>query len=386
MRNDELMSSQMNHWGRGRGLSRLLARETNISDLIQFLSDRDPSPWAEVVGFVPDEIKREGSKTENYADLVLKSGSDSAAVEVKLGHSMSKEQQAAYESRPGRSPYLAALSFDEGRLTETDKELWQFLSLSNLVGKWEQSNDELARLLAREAATVLRDWDDMISGVFEPPTSSQALPLAILGEKFLARVVTRRIAVDRSTAGKWAWAGVTSGGGLPIVQAWTPIHGETIDRAFIAEIRWSSNRLRGELRFGVDFDPRPQQSEDEEVRRAAYDLAHSMDAIINYNCLKDHLAEVQPDLIDLLVPKRGSGRPEAKGDWESVIKHGFKGSPLGNGKKNNRRQTTPGFYGDGALRFEAAVDVDFEHASALDLIGLLDTTLEYLSSNQPAPA
>lgn len=68
MRNGELMSSQMNHWGRGRGLSRLLARETNISDLIQFLSDRDPSPWAEVVGFVPDEIKREGSKTENYAD------------------------------------------------------------------------------------------------------------------------------------------------------------------------------------------------------------------------------------------------------------------------------------------------------------------------------
>ena len=55
-------------------------------------------------------------------------------------------------------------------------------------------------------------------------------------------------------------------------------------------------------------------------------------------------------------------------------------------KKNNRRQTTPGFYGDGALRFEATVGIDFEHASALDLIVLIDATLEYLSSNQPAPA
>ncbi|MFC9935453.1 hypothetical protein [Glutamicibacter sp. NPDC127525] len=385
MRDNENMSSQMNHWGRGRGLSRLLARETNISDLIQFLSDRDPSPWAGLVGFIPGEIKREGSKSENYADLVLISDSYNAAIEVKLGHSMSEEQQAAYESHPGRSAYLAALSFDESRLTETDKELWQFLSLSNLIGKWEQSKDVLARLLSSEAATVLRDWDDMISGVFEPPTSSQSSPLSVLGEKFLARVVTRRIALDLRATGNWAWAGVTSGGGLPIVQAWTPIRGETIDRAFIAEIRWSSNRFRGELRFGVDFDPRPQQSEDEEVRRAAYDLAHSMDAIINYKCLEDHLAEVQPGLIDLLVPKRGSGRPEAKGDWEDVIKHGFKGSFMGNGKKNNRRRTTPGFYGDGALRFEAAVDVDFEHASALDLIVLIDATLEYLGSNQPAP-
>lgn len=376
----------MSRWGRGRGLSRLLARETNVADLIQFLSDRDPSPWVEVVGFSPNEVKREGSKSENYADLVLISDSDSAAIEVKLGHTMSEEQQSAYEARQGRAAYLAALSFDEARLSETDKELWGFLSLSNLVGKWEHSNDELARLLASEAATVLSGWDDMISGVFKPPTSSQLVPLSALGEKFLARVVTRRIAFDLRAAGKWATAGVTSGGGLPIVQAWTPIRGENIDRAFIAEIRWSSNRLRGELRFGIDFDPRPQQSENEEVRRAAYDLAHNMDSVIACNSLEDHLAEIHPDLLDFLVCKSGSGRPEVKGDWESVIKHGFKGSSLSNGKKNNRRQTTPGFYGDGALRFEATVGVAFEHTSALDLIVLLSATLEYLSSNQPTPA
>lgn len=380
------MSNQMSCWSRGRGLSRLLARETNISDLIQYLSDRDPSPWIDLVGFIPEEVKREGSKSENYADLVLISGSNSAAIEVKLGHSMSEEQQSAYEAQQGRAAYLAALSFDEGRLSKTDREVWGFLNLSNLFGKWEHSKDELARLLASEAATVLRGWDDMISGVFEPPTSSQLVPLTALDEKFLARVVTRRIALDLSAAGRWAKAGVTSGGGLPIIQAWTPIRGETIDRAFIAEIRWNSNRLRGELRFGVDFDPRPQQSEDEEVRRAAYDLAHNMDAVITCNSLEDHLAELHPDLLDLLVRQSGTGRPEIKGDWESVIKHGFKDSPLSNGKKNSRRQTTPGFYGDGTLRFEATVDVDFKHTSARDLIILLNATLEYLSSNQPTPA
>ena len=60
---------------------------------------------------------------------------------------------------------------------------------------------------------------------------------------------------------------------MPLVQAWTPVRGEGPDRSFIAEIRWWETKPGGELRFGVDFDPRPGQAEDEEVRRAAYELA-----------------------------------------------------------------------------------------------------------------
>lgn len=91
-------------WVRGRGLERLLARETNISDLIQLLTDRDPSPWADLVGFVPDDIAREALKSDNNADLRLTADARSAVVEVKLGHLMSAEQQAAYELiKPART-------------------------------------------------------------------------------------------------------------------------------------------------------------------------------------------------------------------------------------------------------------------------------------------
>jgi hypothetical protein len=375
------MSKNAAPWVRGRGLERLLAQETNVSDLIQFLSDRDPSPWAELVGFVPDAVTRE-ALADNHADLLLTSDSKTAVIEVKLGHLMTDKQQEEYEALASRPDlYMAALTADEARLP-SDSGRWRFLSLSDLVSCWEKASDELARLLASEAARVLRGWDRMISRVFDTRSAARWMSLSALTQKFLARVVTRRVEQDLRARGRSAWAGVTSGGGLPLVQAWTPVRGEGPDRSFIAEIRWWEAKPGGELRFGVDFDPRPGQAEDEEVRRAAYELARSMDTDIDYASLKGQIAEERPDLAELLRRETPS-RPKAKGDWERVIVHGFKGSPLPNGRPNNRQRTSPAFYGDGALRFQAIAEIDFERASARDLTDLIDFTLTYLSSRQP---
>lgn len=359
-----------------------MAQETNVSDIIQFLSDRDPKPWAQLVGFVPDEVTRE-ARAANNADLLLTSGSGNAVIEVKLGHLMDSRQQEKYEALPA-SPdlYLAALTFDQGRLSP-DSKRWRFLSLSDIVARWAGVQDESARTLAGEVAEVLRSWDAAIEGVFATPRAATRLPLASLDQKFLARVVTRRLAIDvEQKPGRRAWAGVTSGGGLPLVQAWTPVRGEDYDRSFIAEVRWWETKSGGELRFGVDFDPRPDGAEDEEVRRAAFDLASSMEASIDFASLKAALETSHPQLASLLRRDRPS-RPKPKGDWESVIAHGFAGAPLPGGAKNNRRRTTPGFYGDGALRFQAIAEIDFDRASARDLTDLIDVTLTYLSSRQP---
>lgn len=345
-----------------------------MSDLIQFLSDLDPSPWAELVGFVPDAVVRE-ERSSSHADLLLTSASKVALVEVKLGHLMSVEQQEKYEALESRPDlYLAALGADEVRLEE-GSDWWRFLSLSDLVSCWKSSSDVTARLLAGKVAAVLRDWDRMISGVLATRTTVGSAPLSILTHKFLARVVTRRIEHDLRDRGRLARAGVASGGGLPLVQGWTPLRGETEDRTFIAEVRWWETRRGGELRFGVDFAPRPGQPEDEEVRRAAYELARSMHIDIDYPSLKAHITKERPDLGEFLKREKPC-RPEAKGDWEHVIVHGFKG-------EENRKNTTPDFYGDGALRFQAIVDIDFERASAPDLTDLIDLTLKYLSSRQP---
>jgi hypothetical protein len=188
------------------------------------------------VGFVPDDVAREAQKS-NHADLLLTEDSQTAVVEVKLGHVMGAKQQAKYEAlRPRPDLYLAALSSDKARL-ETDSDRWSFLGLSELIGRWEEADDELARLFAGEAAGVLRTWDQMISGVFGLPSAAESRPLSVLNQKFLGRVVTRRIARDLKARGRLASAGVTSGGGLPLVQGWTPVRGGENDRTFIAEVR-----------------------------------------------------------------------------------------------------------------------------------------------------
>jgi hypothetical protein len=216
------MSKNAAPWVRGRGLERLLAQETNVSDLIQFLSDRDPSPWAELVGFVPDAVTRE-ALADNHADQLLTSDSKTAVVAVKLGHLMTVEQQEKYEALASRPDlYMAALTADKVRLA-SDSDRWGFLSLSDLVSCWEKASDELARLLASEAARVLQGWDRMISGVFDTRSAEGWTSLSALTQKFLARVVTRRVAQDLRVRGRLASAGVTSGGGLPLVQGWTPM-------------------------------------------------------------------------------------------------------------------------------------------------------------------
>jgi hypothetical protein len=375
------VSEQAGSWVRSRGIGRILAQETNVSDLIQFLSDRDASPWERFVGFVPTSVVREARRA-NQADLLLMSDSQVAVIEVKLGHTMSAEQQAGYEALDAcPALYLAALSSDRARV-EADSKRWDFISLGELIGGWEGVDDELGRLLAREAAALVRSWEQTISAVFAPKSTSEAVALGVLNQKFLARVVTRRIEQELLAHRPLTYAGVTSGGGLPLVQGWVPVRGEGEDRCFIAEVRWRDAKLEGELRFGVDYGLRAGRVEDEEVRRAAYKMARSMSADIRFSALSDHLSESRVDLAALVQRGRQS-RPRPRGDWEKVVRHGFAGAPLADGKKNSRQRTAPDFYGDGALRYQAIADVDFGRASARDLVDLIDCTLAYLTSRQP---
>lgn len=374
------MPPRTNRWTRNEGLGRLLAQETAISDLLQELSLRDPSPWTELVGFVPERVEREAAQA-NSADLLLTGDGRSAVIEVKLGHLMSADQQARYEELGDAvTLHLAALTPDKGRLAGNSR--WSFLALADVFDAWRLSTDNLARLLADEAARVLGSWDRLVRGVFEPDTSERWLSVDVLDQKFLGQVVARRMAVELRKLGRESYAGVTSGGGLPIVQGWTPVRGEGSDRSFIAEIRWKENKPHGELRFGVDFYPKDGRDEDRALRRAAYSLARSMDEQIRFDALLLFLTDEQPRLARALRRDKGS-RPAPRGDWDAVVEHGFAGAPLSGGRSNTRRITRPDFHGDGTCRYQAVADVDFSIASAQRLVLLIDRTLHYLGSRQP---
>ncbi|MET4145475.1 hypothetical protein [Arthrobacter sp. UYCo732] len=370
-------------WARSRGFGRLLAKETNISDLLQFLSDLDSRPWVDFVGFVPAEVRREEFASNNADLLLIGEDGRRAVIEVKLGHNLGDKQQAGYEKLPDETGlYLAALTVDAARLAEGLASRWSFLSLAELFAAWTGGADVVARTVAAQVARILSEWDDDVAAVLTPYEEAGAKPLAALNQKFLARGLTRQIEFDLRGRGLLASAGVTSGGGLPLVQAWRPIRDEGDDRCFMAEVRWWDGKPGGELRFGVDFWPRPGQLENEDVRRAAFDLACSMDSFIEFAAISTHLANANPRLAGLL-DRKTMARPSGKGDWEQVILHGFAGAVLPGGKRNTRRSTQPAFYGDGALRFQAIVDIDFMKAGGRDVTELLEATLAYLVEKQP---
>jgi hypothetical protein len=337
-----------------------------------------------LVGFVPEKVEREVLESNNSDLLLTGEGGGQVAIEVKLGHLLSADQQERYQGLPeGTSLVLAALSMDEQRLDLDSKSRWNFLSLVRIFDAWTEVEDDAARTFASQAVHVLREWDEQIAGVFRLPEEEGSLPLNVLTQKFLARVVSRRIAMDLRSRRLESYAGVTSGGGVPLVQSWHPIRGEDTGGYFMAEVRWWGAKPGGELRFGVDFAVPDGETESEELRRAAYELSSSMDSHIDFVALRTHLEDVNPRLAGLLERVKSS-RPPAKGDWEQVVRHGFAGATLPDGKRNNRHRTRPAFYGDGALRFQAIVDIDFGSASGHDISNLLDASLTYLAERQPA--
>lgn len=378
--------AQSQVWSQGRGFERLLARETNISDLIQFCTERDPGVWEEFVGFTPDIVGREerpyGKRPAGpgIADIVLRRDENLAVVEVKLGHTMDDDQQLAYEEGSDAAILvLAALENDRSRVTEQMSPRWRFVSLSTLFSIWASSPDNTVRAIAREIVTVLKGWEDLLKGVFRPSGDPGAVPLSAINHKFLARLVTRRIRDDlKERRPDWVTHdGVTSGGGLALVQAQAPINGDT-NRCLQAEMRWWETKIGGELRFGVDFDLPDSAA----ARREAYDLARSMESIIDTAVLLKTLATNHPAIVAVL-DRKGTGRPLAKGDWELVVDKGFQNLSNPDGVAGNRRSIKPDFYGDGTQRYQAICGIDFARASARDVVEAIDVTLHYLERHVP---
>lgn len=365
-----------------RGLERVVARETNISDLLQFLTDLDPEPWRGLVGFAPVDIDREFSltrvgssrKLKGTADIVLVDDEGTKTlVELKLGHAFSDDQRMRYESSSEGQLLLAGLAGDEHLVRDSTR--WTFMNLATIFGAWESSSDPAARGLAMQATGILKSWDEMIAGVFEISDSPRTLDS--IHHKFLARVVSRQI-VDRLMQLGWlGYAGVTSGGGLAIAQAWAPVGGDR-DRCLIVEARWWEGMSGGELRIGVDYS----LPESRAARVEAWGLTTSMSDAINVSALRGHLESSNTDLARLLTIS-GSGRPNSNCDWNEVVRRGFKSSNNPDGVEGNRRSIRPDFRGDGTQRFEALSPLDFTLATAADLVALMDLSLRYLVHHLP---
>jgi hypothetical protein len=260
--------------GQLRGIQRVLAREVHVSDLLQHLTDLDPKPWESLVGFIPETAGRErllaklstDRKVKGTVDLVLGSeGQQEVAIEVKVGHRFSADQQARYEKSTDGRLILAGLHAD--RTLVRSAERWEYLNLGDVFQARLDSPSEEAATLAKAAAKAIHEWDAAIDAVFGP--REEGHPLISIGQKFLAVVVARRIAAELEQHGLITWAGVTSGsGGLAIVQAWAPIQDDP-DRRFIAEVRWHEGMQAGELRIGVDY----YLPESREARAEVWDMA-----------------------------------------------------------------------------------------------------------------
>lgn len=367
--------------GQLRGIQRILAREVHVSDLLQHLTDLDPKPWESLVGFVPETAGRErllaklstDRKVKGTVDLVLRSKrQQEVAIEVKVGHQFSADQQERYERSTDGRLILAGLHAD--RTLVRSAERWEFLPLREVFEAWVDSQSEEAATLAGAATTVMHEWDAAIDAVFAPREVGR--PLISISQKFLAVVITRRIAAELERRGLVAWAGVTSGsGGLAIVQAWAPLQ-DDLDRCLIAEVRWHEGMQAGEIRIGIDYS----LPESREARAEVWEMAKAMEGSIRIDALHAYLGGKHPQLGDLLL-RIGPGRkPANDGAWGPVIDRGFKSTGNPDGVLGGRQQNNPGFVGDGTQRFEAVSKLDYSRATATDLIELIEASLGFLQS------
>lgn len=374
-----------------RGMDRLLARETNVSDLLQFLTDSDPLPWADIVGWVPVSSTREQRLARGQlADLVLTADDDREAVlELKIGHTLSDAQRIAYEQYRDVKPelrrlVLLALAPDGSEVAGADR--WTVLRLSEVAAAWSASANHAAREVAALMASTLGAWDTILESVLLPGSDPRSAPLDAVQSKFLARVLSREIARrlpgDASTAVHLAESGITSGGGLALVQAWSRLEGDP-HRCLLAEVRWKQlgQRLGVELRFGVDFSD--EERETRESREAAWRLARAMSDAITADALRSHLAVRVHEQVAEVLPWRSSrGEPAAL--WDDVAERGFASARNPDGVPGNRRSFRCGFVGDGTRRFEEAVTLDTSTVTGGDLVDLIRATLDHLVARLPA--
>ena len=348
-----------------RGLARALWNESVVSDLIQHLSDLDFGPWKTLAGVQSGTVSREYqlSTKAGRADLMLldDNGQALALLEVKVAHSFGEDQRIKYEEWARSRNCQTVLITVEPQNYEHDG--WNSLGLAQVFSAWSESSSADARSLAAQVVPILTQWEHVLRQSMLPITATDAFPIASIQDPFTKRVLTRSMRKKLHQRDRLAYAGVSSGGGNALIQAWHPIEGQSEKTWFIAEARLESEP---KIRFGVDTD-----NDNEPGRRKIFDIAMSLDDAIRVDSLQKYLHnEGLGEMADALTAKSRpvSGRPAPGGDWAVAITSGKAGA-------GNR----PGFHRDRTTRLEAMATLDGEQVTMHDLEVLLDAILTYLA-------
>ena len=348
-----------------RGLARALWNESVVSDLIQHLSDLDFGPWKTLAGVKSGTVIREHLLPggAGRADLVLldENGHALALLEVKVAHSFDDAQRTKYEEWATGNKCETWLLTVEPQNYEVDG--WRSVSLASVFSAWTESSDPGARSLAVQIVAILTRWEQALRQSMLPITDVDALPIASIQDPFTKRVLTRSMRNKLHQRDRLAYAGVSSGGGNALIQAWHPIEGQAEKTWFIAEARMEPEP---KIRFGVETG-----NDNELGRQQIFDIAMLLDDAIRVDSLQKHLHnEGLGEMARALTAKNRpvSGRPAPGGDWSVAITSGKAGA-------GNR----PGFHRDRATRLEAMATLDGEQITMHDLEVLLDAILTYLA-------
>jgi hypothetical protein len=214
--------------------------------------------------------------------------------------------------------------------------------------------------LATRVDDVLQGWAGAIDGVRKPLTQTGSLTFADVDNVALLRVITRELSQTQRARGVVSFAGVSSGGGNPILQSWTKVEGVE-DVWFIADARFEDHRVH--LRFGVDGEPGTA----EEVWR----IARTLDDAITVDAFAEFVERTSHGNTRAVANFQagGRGRPQARGDWNAVIASG-----------KRTAGTNPGFLRDGLTRLECGVRISKDALNSWSLKVLMDAVHDHLRS------
>lgn len=208
-------------------LGRVLRNETNVASLLAYCTTLDPRPLGDLLTLdkpISTAVPEVSARKFGRLDLVL--GSDEgvlAVVEIKISatkHGDHFDRYGSYADSVGARRILLDLESAE----TAPPEGWQRISLDEIFRCWSTSENEAARVISREIASVLGVWRKQSIGRFGAMDPA------------MTAVVLRRVAAELSADLEEVTARSTAGG-QPSLMAFDPHPDDPTASWFCVDLR-----------------------------------------------------------------------------------------------------------------------------------------------------
>jgi hypothetical protein len=304
-------------------MSRLMYRETTVSDMLALLIEREPAPLVKVLDLGDrdvsslsvrrEDFSRSGGKRAFQDLVVFVDDHPIAALEVKVSAGWHGQQEAKYLDWAGRfEPVPALFLVSPWGISYGESDDWKPVALSKFLGAWVDSEDPLVRPLAQAMRDEVDSWTQTVPGQrladfatrLHRVLALRAVSASLLNEPF------------STAAGVTASTSFGDAGGKAATYHWAPIRGRGADDEYVeVDVRSAlSPESAWDIRFGIEVGG--ELADGETVTSAADRALGLAEQFLGSWSIEQIIAGLRRDghhaLADAVVPPKNARAAEGR--------------------------------------------------------------------------